>query len=761
MKNPAASIFSAALLLTSSASITIAQEIAGTGRALLEEVIVTAQKREQSLQDVPIAITAVMGDKMRAGGIDKLESLAPAIPTLHVTEGFGGDQIFLRGLGPGLNFGFEQAVGQVVDGFFYGRSRFSRLQFLDIQRVEVLKGPQGAVIGKNTTAGVINITTARPTDELEAWVTAGAEFEGAEGESVEGAVSGPLGDAVKARLALRYDNKEGYLENTATGNDDQARDDLAGRLTILVEPGDAFSALFQYAFSDVDREGRHLQVRKCSPAMKGAIAANSIDEDCRINDSRSVGDTRNGVDGFEFQETEAETFGLTLDWVLDDFTITSLTGYAEYDYRDAGNASTIDIENFMTDIYEEYDQVTQELRIVSSGGGTFDYIAGVYYQDANLDSKFDLNITRLGPNVFNLARVLTTEQSSETLAAFGQIDWHVSENWDVTLEGRYTQEEKDGRSIQYPAALYTSNQVPAGPPTGGGPAGVFNVHDVDADRKENDFSPGLVVSWQPNDYAMYYASLKKGFKGGGFDHQMSANQIDASDGRFEFEDEEVVSFELGAKLTLAGGAARLFLSAFRNEYDDLQVSTLVAASTFSVGNAASAITQGVEADLDWRVTKALSISASVAFLDANYDEFREAPCSQFQIENSQCSTGIQNLNDEPLQYAPKYSYNVSGDYAWTLGGNMEVIATLRLYGEDEKELSLDLDPNTVQDGFNKFDASLTLAQAGGRWDLSLIGRNLTDQRTLSFSNDINLFPGSYNGMSDAPRSYILQATLRY
>ena len=242
----------------------------------LEEVVVTAQKREQNLQDVPVAIQAVLGEEMRTSGIEKMETLAPTVPALHVSEAFGGDQIFLRGLGPGVNFGFEQAVGQVVDGFFYGRSRFSRLQFLDLERVEVLKGPQGAIIGKNTTAGAINITTAKPTAELEGWITLAEEFDGAEGESYEGAISGPLSDKLMARLALRFEDKDGFLENKVTGSDDQSRDDLAGRLSVLFEPNDRFSALVQYGFSDIEREGRNIQPIHCTAQMIGVLAVNGI-----------------------------------------------------------------------------------------------------------------------------------------------------------------------------------------------------------------------------------------------------------------------------------------------------------------------------------------------------------------------------------------------------------------------------------------------------------------------------------------------------
>lgn len=748
-------VLTASIVAAIQANVSFAEE----NSLALEEVVVTAQKREQSLQDVPVAIQAVLGDEMRASGIEKMESLAPTIPALHVSEAFGGDQIFLRGLGPGVNFGFEQAVGQVVDGFFYGRSRFSRLQFLDLERVEVLKGPQGAIIGKNTTAGAINITTARPTEEFEAWISVAEEFEGAEGETYEGAISGPLTDAVKARLALRFEDKDGFLENKTTGNDDQSREDLAGRLSILAEPGDTFSALFQYAFADVEREGRNIQPIHCSAAMLGAIAANGINEDCKLNDTRSHANTVNGAEGFEFQETEAETYGLTLTWEFDKFSITSLTGYAEYEYTDWGNATYTAIENFMIQIDEDYEQFSQELRIASNGGGNIDYIAGVFYQDHTLDSLLDLNILSLGPNTFNRNRHITTEQEGDTLAAFGQITWHLNDDWDVTLEGRYTKEDKDGHSIQFPAAVYTTTPV-AGPGVGG-PTGVFNVHDVEDDRSESDFSPGLVVQWHPTDNAMYYASIKKGFKGGGFDHQLSAAQAAASDGRFSFEEEEVVSVELGGKLTLADGAARLNFSIFRNEYDDLQVSTLIGPATFAVGNAASAITQGAEADLQWRATEALTLSATVAVLDAEYDEFDNGPCSQHQIDNAQCPNGFQDLSNKPLQYAPDYSYNVTAEYVWPLTDGLDLIGFVRVYGEDEKELALDLDPNTVQDSFTKVDARLTLGDNEGRWEVSLIGRNLGDEETIGFANDINFFRGSYFGITEAPRSMILQGTMRF
>ena len=728
--------------------------------ATIEDVVVTAQKRAESIQDVPVAIQAIMGDTMRAEGIEKLESLAPTVPSFHVSEAFGGDQVFLRGLGPGVNFGFEQAVGQVVDGFFFGRSRFSRLQFLDVERIEVLKGPQGAIIGKNTTAGAINITTAKPTESLDAYITAAHEFEGAEGQTIEGAISGPLGtDILKGRVALRYENKDGFLDNRVTGRDDQSRDDIAGRISLLLEPGESFSALLQYAFSEVDRVGRNIQPTFCTAQMRAVLATNSIDEDCTLNDTRSTLDEQNGVPGFEFQDTEAQTLGLTLNWYTENFTITSLTGYAEYDYLDGGNATYTGIENFMIDIEEDYDQISQELRIVSNGGERFDYIAGFFYQEHNLDSDFGLNILSLGPNTFNLNRFIQTQQDGDTVGVFGQLTWHINDQWDISLEGRYTEEEKTGRSIQYPAPLYMKGPPQPGPGSGG-PTGVFNVHDVAGVRSEENFSPGATLEWRPTDASMYYLSVQKGFKGGGFDHQLSANQVDASDGRFDFDEEDVISAELGGKLDLLEGAARLSFSIFRNEYDDLQVSTLIGPATFAVGNAASAITQGAEVDFLWRPTEELTLGAIVAYLDAEYDKFPDAPCNQFQIDNGLCPTGVQDLSGKPLQYAPEYSYNLTAEYIWPVTDSLELVGFLRVYGEDDKELALDLDPNVRQSAYTKLDARLALADRDGRWDVALIGRNLTDKTTIGFGNDINFFRGSYFGITELPRSVMIQGTYR-
>jgi outer membrane receptor protein involved in Fe transport len=739
--------------------------------APLEEILVTAQKRVQSLQDVPIAINAVRGDEMRDGAIDKLENLAPSIPTFALQEGFGLDGMFIRGIGSGINFGFEQAVGLVLDGFVYGRSRFGRAQFLDIERVEVLKGPQGALIGKNTTAGAINITTNKPNQEFEAWATAGLHVDGTEGYTAEGAISGGVTEAVSARLAVIHENLDGFFDNYETGDDDQNVEDTIARLSVLIEPTDSLSMLLSGTLGDLDRQGRTLENRLCSANYLGFLAANGVSEpNCREDYRRNADNKRNGIPD-ESNETDFSIFNLTLDWAFEAFTLTSLTGFAEYDYLEKGDNDRSPVENISSDLGEDYEQFSQELRLVSEVGGRYDWILGGYFQHTEQDTLFNLHVDAnpLGAPLA-LNRHIVTDQESDIYSVFGQLNWHLSDSWTLTFDGRYTREEKEAEQTQFPTEIYNDAVQIPGPGTGG-PAGAFNEHMVIGDRTENDFSPGVTVQWSPNDDSMYYVSAKKGFKGGGFDHNLSAGtdlpQSEIED-LFEFEEEEVLAFELGGKLVLADGAANLNFALFRSEFDDLQVSTLTGPGTFNVGNAASAITQGLEVDAKWQVTDNLRLSLAGALLDGEYDDYPDAPCSEFQKGNNPSGivtcpdpvTGTQDLSDKTLQYSPDWSYALAAEYIQPIA-NLELIGAVQLYGQDDSALALDLDPNTFQDAYHKLDARVTLQREDGRWAVSLVGRNLTDKRTANWANDFPVFVGSYWSILEPPRVITLQGTLRF
>jgi outer membrane receptor protein involved in Fe transport len=313
--------------------------------------------------------------------------------------------------------------------------------------------------------------------------------------------------------------------------------------------------------------------------------------------------------------------------------------------------------------------------------------------------------------------------------------------------------------------LYSNSSINLMPPAGPAAAG----HALMQDRDETDFSPQVDVQWRPTDTGMYYFSIRQGFKGGGFDFQLDCPANDPSRDcadDFEFDDEKVTSLELGTKLTFADGAVQLNAALFWSKFEDLQVSTIDSATTtFNVGNAAEAITQGLEADIAWAATDMLTLRANLALLDAFYDSFPDAPCNSEQELSSVCPPGgTQDLKDERLPYAPEVSGGISGEFVWPFGNGLEFIAFARASYTDDFFLVLDLDPNLKQESYTLVDGRLALAGNDRMWEIALTGKNLTDETVTSFGNDGlggPFFAGSYFRMVDNKRSIALQGTLRF
>ncbi len=752
-KTPLRKIIGAALLSLFTATSATAQD-SDDNPLTLEEVIVTAQKREQGLQDVPIAISAVSGDSLRSSNITNLQELSSLVPSLYVAESFVGDSIFIRGLGSGQNnLGFEQAVGRVVDGYFYGRSRFSRISFLDIERVEVLKGPQGALIGKNTTAGAINITTTKPTDEFEGWITPSYEFEAGEGYTVEGAVSGPLGDSLRGRLALKHVDRDGYIENIITGEDDVSKEELVGRASLVWDASENVEVMFQYQYGKIEHEGGNNQYSKCVAPLSNIFAGISGD-DCTANYQRTGTATKHGVN-VESKETNFDTYALTVNWAVGENTITSLTGIASYDYRDLQDGDRSPIESTLPEFAEDYEQWTQELRLTSPQGEKHDYILGLFFMDKEQATDYTVHFNVPAARSIQSRNTFTDEEAT-TYAVFGQWTSHLNEQWDVTLGGRYTIEDKKAHSVQYGSELYTT--VPDSGCFAFIP-GVCSTHDINDKFDEDNFSPEVNVQWRPNDDGMYYASIRRGYKAGGYDHNLVADSSDPDImDRFHFDPEKVTAFELGAKLTLADGAGRLNVALFRSEFDDLQLGGFLDSSSAinTVTNAAGATSQGAELDFTWRASPGLTLFAAVAYIDSTYDDYEDAPC--YTLQTTGCVNGRQDLSGEKLQFTSDWKGTASAEYVWQLDGGMELIGFLQLSYVDDFPLQADLDPSLFQDDYVKVDARVTLTNAGNSWALSIIGRNLGDELTTSYGDDVPAQPGTVWRSVDAPRSIVLQGT---
>lgn len=733
------------------------------GADSLQEITVTARKREESLLDVPVSIAVVTGESLRNSAVERLEALAPTIPNFHFAEAVSGnDQIFMRGLGSGVNSGFENSVGQVVDGLFVGRSRFGRGLFMDVAQIEILKGPQGALIGKNTTAGAVNIRSARPTETFEAYLASGWQFEGDEGYTAEGAISGPLSERVRARLAFRREDKDGYVYNVVRKRNEMDRDSVDVRGIIEVSVSDDLDAMLLVQHTDQTRTGRAREVLSCSAALKATLAPTG--EDCTFNLTNSAINLRNGKEEPAFTNTEGSLANLTLNLQTSLGTITSVSGFIQYDTRDAWDGDLISFEGSSIDLDESFEQFSQEIRLVSDADGPVTYIIGGYYQNVDQDNHFKIHGNFAGPAplptlpaAFRATNNRVSAQSTESSALFGQLTWKVAESWDLTGGFRYTIEDKDGKHREYPTVVYTD--TPRAAPAGGPAA---NVHDIAATRSEKQFTPNAVLQWRPRDGAMTYFSVARGFKGGGFDHTLSAPQALAL-GRYQFKNETVTAYELGTKIAFPDLRLQLTGAIFRSDFDDLQVSSLLpdaAGTIFKVGNAASARSEGVEFEARWIPVSRLRLSTSIGYLRARYTDFRDAQCYTQQTAAQGCVNAVQNLTGKPLQFAPKVKGSIDAQYRVPLTSGLEMTFSTRAYYSDRFAMTIDLDPLSFQESYTKYDATIALQRGDGRWRVALIGQNLGNKLTSNFGNT---GPGdrSVFRFAEPPRGLVLQGRLEF
>ncbi len=311
-------------------AITLAQTASAQ---MLEEVVVTATKRAEGLQDVPIAISVMSGAQIEEKALTNLEDMTPYLPNVHVAEGGAGTQLFIRGIGSGINYGFEQSVGTFVDGVYYGRGRSARGKFLDLERVEVLKGPQSTLFGKNTIAGAINITTAQPTDEFEAYVEASYRTE-LEGIGITAVVSGPFSDNVRGRLAVKKYDDDGYVENLAVGGEDgPQQDNLYVRGSLAWDVSENLSLTFKAESGQFDVLGRQQNIPLASPTATALYQAFGSPNFQAGFDYQQY--DLNFPERGLFDDTESSAYQLTADWAIGEHTLRSITAFTEYEFTNS------------------------------------------------------------------------------------------------------------------------------------------------------------------------------------------------------------------------------------------------------------------------------------------------------------------------------------------------------------------------------------------------------------------------------------------
>lgn len=731
-----------------------------TSHRQLEEVVVTAQKRVQTLGDVPVSVTAISADKLNEAGIENLSDLSEYTPNFKLVDSGLVPNVYMRGIGSGSNQGFELSVGIFSDGVHLGRAHQTRAAFMDVERVEVLRGPQSILFGKNAIAGAISLVSARPGEEFEGRISAihGLEIDKTE---YDASLSGPLSDIFGVRIALRYRDEDGYVYNPEQDRDEPSAEEFSARTVFSWAPVDWIDTHLKLERVDRDQEGRTLQTTHAS-AMTGCSG-----EDIERNDIRHT-------DARDFDELNAGNHSLTTEFHLDSGTVTAVSGWSEFDNTEGFDAdsSTFDTAAFLS--IEDFRQFSQELRFTSPGGERVDYIAGLYYQSSELtfDESTPLRvrtgaIADTGVCALNTAVLVEAELEREyaldtrALSAFAQVTVNLTRTLRSTLGLRYVNERKEG--FRRFDVFEPGTRNPANPVTTALLGQLrINSHRLEGDRDSSVTLPLVNLQWDATENIMTYLSYTQGAKSGGYDARGNNDESGPTGGKtnFEFDDEQADAWEFGAKMRLADGAADLNIAIYRVEYSEMQVSVFDGVAGFNVTNAGSALTRGVEIDSRWLATDWLLLTGALAYLDFEWLEYIHGPCYPGSPKEDP-GTGTCDLAGEVNQQTPEWSGSISATVTLPLSDHLKLDFTADAHYRSEHFTAGDLDPRSLQESVTKYNARLRLADVEENWSLALVGKNLSDELTLGIGAQTGLDVGGYRASTEPARLVYLEAALRF
>ena len=611
-------------------------------------------------------------------------------------------------------------------------------------------------------------------------------------------VSGPFTDTLRGRLAVRYAQDDGYFDNNLTGNEEPNREEGAVRGIVDWDVTDTFSASLKLEQSRIDFRGRNYEMFFTyknpvpSSAFYGltypqiaAAVGHLTGQDIGSDDGTQ--DYRRNTNIAETSNNDVNNATLRLDWELNWATLTGVTGYVDYTVDEETDTDAAGIDAFTQRKHETFDQFSQEFRLTSPGGETFDWIAGAYFQTWNLEHRNQFRVdeqnlwSALGvvgaatgdPSLAALGYLANVQSSrqfdadSDLWAVFAQGTFNLGERFRLTAGARYTDEKKSAHRVvdvintrtgQFDltqaiigSAVFGVDFKTLGEVTGG----LFPIHDLHSDRSESSFTPSLILEFDATEDTMLYVSAKKGFKAGGFDG--AGNRA----GNFEFADENVKSYEGGMKTRFAGGVAELNAAVFYTDYQDLQVSQFDGTLGFIVGNAAAATSQGVELDGRWAISDKWTLLGSVGYLDFTFDDYQGASCPAMEA----LITGqkLCDFSGKPNIFTPKWSTALSLDYLTPVSGSMNFHGVLDVNYTDKQFVDVTLNPDVQQDAFTKLNGRIALE--AGWWSVALVGTNLTDEDITTFVTDTplsnTLGAPAYTAYMDRPRTLTLQLGFYY
>lgn len=724
-------------------------------------IVVQARRQNETLQEVPVSVTAIGGDTLQRYNVDQVADITSRVPTLNVQVGGSGSggQLSLRGVGSSnISAAFDSAVAFDYDGVIVSTMRMVQAGFFDVEQVDVLRGPQSLFFGKSATAGVLSLRSANPTSDWEVGARGSYEFE-EKGYLVSGYISGPLTDTLGIRVAAQYNDIDEFMlaqANTPAVNQKRGTTDFIGRVTLDWQPAEEFRANFKLQYTRHENDGA-LGTGEVSCGANGV--ADSIfllggavnlpaGYDCNTKDQRyyftdTAGPLAGGVptpskaagrNGVPFGETDIWFGRLQMELDLSDqLTLTSVTGLLNMDAVDfesysyggfipGPNGTRLPGGAGSSDPINKLEQYSQELRLASDLDGAFNFMLGAFYEDRTFifdTSQQGVNISFLGPDpvtgfTYDWDKTHTTK--TEALSFFGSVMIELTDQLELSGGVRWTDESKI-QTISVPY-VHTFLQGP-----GFVRPGFFSGN---IPFKDDNFSPEATVRYKATEDINIYASFKTGFKSGGIDNSaLPSNSLSqaAASGDFSsliFQSEEAIGGEIGLKSQWANRDVTFNATVYQYVFTDLQVQNFNASTVqFITSNAGELTTKGVDIETNWRTpVDGLRLSANLSYLDAKYTDDFLQPGGQ---------GGTVNLRGRRGSQAPEWSGNVAVDWTVPLSDSLELFLSGNAayndgYITDETSLN-----DFVQPSFWTLDTNISIGHPDGNWKLALVGTNITDE----------------------------------
>jgi iron complex outermembrane receptor protein len=702
-------------------------------RPILEELIVTAQKREQNLQDVPVGVSLLSGRAMMEAQLRNAEELATLLPTLNVQASSGPStaSFNIRGIGTqAFSVGVDPSVSTMLDGVVMGRSGMAFLDLVDVQRVEVLRGPQGTLYGKNASGGVVHIITKDPTPELSGTASATAIED--DEYRLDGSISGPITDTLGYRFTASGVDDDGYAENFYTGDNLNSSQSYNLRGKLLWQANENLEFLLASDYSWSDCKCTSLSVRSVGDSENQQALLDALLPVVPSDDNQNVNN-----DERTFTHIRSSGISLTTNWEINDFTLTSITAYRNWD-----SESWVDLDNLPGNPLQlsatkppltEQDQFSQEFRLASPPADWGSYVVGAFYFEQHIDSSSILQTDLAFPDHPEpTIRAGSTKVSGENSALFGEVNFNLRRDWVLILGGRFTYDDLN----------YRTNAELSG-------ANVFGIFakggSASESLNESDFSPKIALQWDVTDTAMAYASYVSGYKGPAFDTTLIAAGT-------QVKPETSDAFETGLKSRWFDDRLFINASVYYAEYHDYQAQSfvedpnVVGLGNFIVVNAGEVSTQGVEIEFmaapmdDWTMT------GGIAYTDATIEDYPKGNCGGGQKARGECPDGFQDLSGGTLPYTPEWKVNLSTDYTIRLQDlPFDVVLGTNIRWQDTVLFELSQDKNATQDAYAIVDIRATLLGKRDGYRVTAFVKNLFDESyaSLIFGHSEVLLPNGY------------------